>query len=39
MTMPDTCPDCGHSLAVHFTDDDDVFRCGVCGCSDEEDED
>jgi len=37
--MPDSCPDCGHSLAVHFLDDEGVFRCGACSCSDEEDED
>lgn len=39
--MPETCPDCRHSLAVHFIDDENVWRCGVpgCTCSDEEDED
>jgi uncharacterized Zn finger protein (UPF0148 family) len=40
MTVPDTCPDCGHSVAIHTDDDDGNWFCPICNsvCSDGDDE-
>ena len=30
--MSEPCPNCGHSIAVHFENEDGDYECSVAGC-------